>query len=346
MMNALMRRLAKRAVTTMLLAVALASCSDTGRSPTSPSPTTPKGTVSIKGLPPEGLNVGYSIELSADLTRPDGIRITGQARWRSTNPRIARFTSPAVLEGVAPGDTTITAELQGVTGQARARILTPMVDDAYWREIAFDEYDCTEGRRAGCAQLENRRLWRLPTTSPNFLIVEGSLRSIERIRRVIPNAVEQITGHAYTGEIRVGSDVNADNWITIEGITSSTTPTATACQGLWVDDETAVGRAYVGRIRGCIVLNTGLTREPDDKTVRHEMGHAMGFFHTRNLQDVMFPGGNHRPARFSGLEQHHTQFAYTQARYSTYAEITLSGARPIRKPGSRSPWAHGGIVTD
>ena len=78
----------------------------------------------------------------------------------------------------------------------------------------------------------------------------------------------------------------------------------------------------------------------------HEIGHALGFYHTRENRDVMTPGGDPNTEDFSPTEQHHTQFAYTQERRATYAEITLNTFGLRRPRWERSPWAHGGLAID
>ena len=78
--------------------------------------------------------------------------------------------------------------------------------------------------------------------------------------------------------------------------------------------------------------------------IMHEIGHALGYYHTPNPVDVMHPTAlGHQD--FSPLEQHHGAFAYTQPRGATYSEIALGafGPRPPRVP---SPFDHGGIVVD
>ena len=78
----------------------------------------------------------------------------------------------------------------------------------------------------------------------------------------------------------------------------------------------------------------------------HEIGHALGFYHTPNPEDIMNPGSPYRDGGFAPLEQHHGRFAYTQPRGASYADIALGAVgrrRPARVP---SPFDHGGIAID
>jgi hypothetical protein len=48
------------------------------------------------------------------------------------------------------------------------------------------------------------------------------------------------------------------------------------------------------------------------KTVKHELGHALGFRHTDSPNDLMFAGGNACDLHPSAREQYHAALAYTQ----------------------------------
>ena len=108
---------------------------------------------------------------------------------------------------------------------------TPVVDvrpvhsrfnDLLWQQLVFDQYDnpgrwrpcqwCTTGSRV------------LDTTSPNVYIWLGdeagqrvvAPRHVADMRRLIPRAMRQLTGHAYRGRIETGlQDRKSLGWITV-----------------------------------------------------------------------------------------------------------------------------------
>ena len=48
------------------------------------------------------------------------------------------------------------------------------------------------------------------------------------------------------------------------------------------------------------------------KTVKHELGHVLGFYHTDNGNDLMFSGSNACDMEPSEREKYHAAVAYTR----------------------------------
>ena len=331
------------------------------RSPTAPDPTPTSVPVAqgldIVGAPPDGLLIGSKVWLQAHGTYNDGTRKIEAAAWTSSDPGVASVDAEGAVRAHAAGVSTITA----TAGDRRATVTVVVrwsdLDETFWREFAFNDYECRTP--AACQDtgrkyrdLETRVLWRLPTPSPDFFLLADSLDPalVDRIRETIPRAVPQLTGVPYVGRIDAGpldalKQKLGVEMITIEGIRAGRSPVAPTCQEVTL--RSAIARAKVGSLSGCIVLGMYRRSSLTPSLIMHEIGHALGFWHTPNVADVMY--GHHNPgraARFSPLEQHHGRFAYTQPRGATYSEIALGafGLRPLRRVPS--PFDHGGIAVD
>lgn len=337
------------------LALLGAGCGDDQvRSPTAPDPAPPSAPVArsldIAGVPPDGLIVGYTVDLQARLTWSNGAYTIVTAAWASSAPALADVAEDGTLRAYAAGVVTVTARAEGFTAAAEVEIRPPGPDETFWRQFAFNDYECSRGTET-CFDLAQRVLWRLPTSSPDFLLRTDSLDSeiTGRIRETIPHAVPQLTGAPYTGRVEAAPQ-NAPEpvggtWIVVEGAAPQQTPTSSACRQIELEAADC-GRAYIGRQRGCILLNTNRRSCLTRSLIMHEIGHALGFYHTPNAVDIM-----HRTPRvpgrdFSPLEQHHGRFAYTQRRGATFSEIVLGAFRPRPPRRVPSPFDHGGIAVD
>ena len=171
----------------------------------------------------------------------------------------------------------------------------------------------------------------LPTTSPNFHIRTHNDQGEQRVpsasargmREVIADAVEALTGEPYSGDITMGpEDVDRNGWITIEFVREEDDPDF---WGSANPDRVVCGRARVGAVVGRIWLNGSQisdTRCVLDPLLRHEVGHALGFFHVPGNRDLMAVGRVDTD-HFTSREEYHAQLAYELGRYRPYTSGPL-----------------------
>ena len=351
----------RRVAAALALALLDAGCSgDDVRGPIAPTAPDPVvrtlESIEIVNAPPDGLTVGYAVRLEVHGTYSDGTKRIELAAWTSSHPAVASVDAGGAVRAHAVGVSTITATVGDNRATIALEVRPPGPDETFWRQFAFNDYECrteTACEDAGFTyrELKERVLWRLPTPSPDFFLLETSLDPalVDRIRETIPHAVPQLTGAPFTGRIDAGplaaQERGGGGQITIEGVTPGETPAAPACREIGIEARNC-GRAFVGSLRGCIALNMERRSCLTPTLIMHEIGHALGFYHTPNPEDIMHPGSSYRGEDFMPLEQHHGRFAYTQPSGASYVEIALGAVGLRRLPRATSPFDHGGIAID
>ena len=191
-------------------------------------------------------------------------------------------------------------------------------DRQFWGELAFNALECPPDENCGFGSLKERTLQVLPYTSPSFHIVTAgfSVSQVSAMRSTIPGAVESLTGQPYSGDITTGSEevFPRDGWIRIAAMQSN----ANFCGG-----------ASLGAIRGSIDINVPLIAERGEcglltSVLKHEIGHAMGFFHVRDRSQLMGQRRFSGIRDFSDREKYHAQLAYELGRGTPYSETSTA----------------------
>ena len=204
----------------------------------------------------------------------------------------------------------------------------------FWNQIVFNTIDCPPGNCG--APLAQRTSYVLSTNSPDFHIRthnDGGERvvseeRVQQIRAEIPRIVTKVTGQPFGGRISDGSE-RSSGQITIEFLPQ---------EELGTD---LCGKAGIGSAQSVVQINSqALSRDefnsdgqgcPLFPVLRHEMAHAMGFFHVAYGGDLMSWLPEY-VSDFSAREVHHMQLAYRLGPRESYPAVPFSpGTFP---PGS------------
>jgi hypothetical protein len=295
--------------------LSLSSCGGSGGgSPTQPSTPAPastagtlRGTITdvASGRPVEGATLSFNFG-SSTATATSG---AGGA-WELTQPSSTLASIPVTVS--AAGYVTRQTFVRWAVG-TRSDIGVDLIGETapfampFYRQLVRDLFDKPDDPP------QPLRRW---IRTPNFYINTFNPRTGRDLRRseidllteVIRSAVPQMTG----GRFEAG---------TIETGSSDREPRAGTIRIKFVDEPDAdyCGRAYVGADPGDIEINYDRCTTPcgafAPRTVAHEVGHALGFYHVaegRVLNTVWY-NRDCGVTDFSETERHHASIAYARA---------------------------------
>ena len=191
------------------------------------------------------------------------------------------------------------------------RPVHPEFDDRSWRQIAFDYYERPEDL--------SWRTTHVLTFVPNVWLwtLDDTAVAEEAIRRLLPLAYRDLTGRHYSGRIESGrQDRIEPGWIT-GGVRARRAPDQ--------HRATALVGANPGRIR--FTWDEWWHFGPGntfghwrfETTFRHEVGHALGFWHVSDPTSLMATINRHQSVRwFSAKDEYHARLAYEVGRGARY----------------------------
>jgi hypothetical protein len=163
----------------------------------------------------------------------------------------------------------------------------------------------------------------LPAAPSLYLQTQGlSGGNIERLLAAAREIVPMMTGNRFTlTTIETGPDPRPERpgWVVVDVIHEA----GTTC-----------GRAYVGALSGHIWLNAGADCPINGDAVppivmRHEMGHALGFWHIDVPNSLMYFQTNKGAGLPTDLEKYHAAIAYQRAAGNRDPDIDASTAAPL-----------------
>ena len=274
-------------VVLMALGVVLASCDDsnppTGPQPPGgpPSPPTPT-VVRIEVSAPGQVAPGESVQLSAQAVKSDGSRedISSRAQWSSSVPGILDVSPSGLAGGRQPGESLVSARLDGRTATVRVFVLPTGTfrlsgeTHEFGRALPEVSIEVLDGTGAGLKTVSDQ--------NGRYVLygVSGAIR-LQVKKDGFFNRVEQmsVTSHA-TRNLGLEADSGYD---TYNGTYTLTVTAVPSCSGAFPD--AARRRVYTAHV---LQSRTSLVVQLGDADFILTQGYGNGFGGYSSLGKVFF----------------------------------------------------------
>jgi len=169
----------------------------------------------------------------------------------------------------------------------------------------------------------------LPSAPSLYLQTTGlSAANIDHLVAAARDVVPMMTGGRFAlASLETGPDTRppTPGWIVVDVVNEGATGEC--------------GRANIGSVAGHIWLNVGEPRcdirgdRVPAVSFRHEMGHALGFFHIDVPNSLMFHASNRGDGLPTELEKYHAGIAYHRAAGNRDPDIDAPTAAPLALRG-------------
>lgn len=338
-----------RKVAPFAAVIFLSACGGSSRSPAAPTPTSTNTIVTVTPVTPATpttltLSGRVVSTVSGQPLSDLNVSIPGYAPTKTDVTGAFQFTLPnqsvTLRLTVTAGSVVIRETSVRVTGN-RAIVIDAIqlangFDLKYYEELVRNGFEGS-GKEPLRRWTQNPRVYLRTTDDRGRAVGAGTLAAIEQV-------FTESTPIATSGKLRIaafergtGDRIGQSGWITVRFTSAA--------------NLSYCGRAQIATDGGWIEYNLGGLQsgytcrvcpsesETDLDTIRHELGHALGFHHTRDRIGIMSTEWNSCRTPFSAQEILHGSIAYSRPLYNLAPDADPPDAVASTQSQTGSGWS-------